>query len=338
MRAATAGLALVLSAAASSDARRQGEPEDAPEVLIEVGARLPPLAFGELHQSPARVFSELYGRALLLATFDYWSRPCVPAVQVLREVEEALARRGLSVLAVTREAPRKTLPWVERHRASYAFTFDATATLARALGDEEAPLAVLVDGFGEVLWIGPPARLPPAEVERALAGVLATPVWEWPSAARPIAARLQAGEYAAALAAAEALGASGGFDVAALVRARVADELARVEQRLAAGTRFEAYRLARRLERELAGLPESARVAELLAELRAEPVVRRELEAEERLLALEHRRRGLRHPREIRALRDELAAFADEAEFVALATRARALAQALERRLGEGER
>ena len=73
------------------------------------------------------------------------------------------------------------------------------------------PFSVLVDPFGTILWSGHPMQLKEGQIERALEGAFAAPVWSWPEAARALAQPLARGDLRAARTLADTLGPNAEF-------------------------------------------------------------------------------------------------------------------------------
>jgi len=338
-RGALALCALVPSAwpAAGQDAAAQGKAghaaaRDALDA-VEVGAQLPPIALTDLRQSPARSFAEYYGRALLIEFFDYWSRPCAAVVPTLNQMQDLLGPRGLALVSVTKEAPRKTVPWIAEHGVRYAYAFDPTGALYQAFDVDETPRVVLVDACGTVRWMGSPERIRPRLVQLALENALEKPVWEWPESARALAVPLQAGHYADALGRATALGVVDGFDPSAVLHARIDALVAHFERRITGPEPWPAVRFGRQLASDLAPLPEAQRVATRLAERLADPEVKSQVEAYDQWLAFDRRRRNLRGVKQIRDLRDEVKVFVDAQAGHPIETDARELLERLDQLL-----
>lgn len=303
---------------------------------LGVGDKLSLGALEGLTQTAARSPAEFYGRAVLLEFFAHWFRPAAASVPRLNGLEAKFGARGLSVVAVTSEAPLKTEPWIQRVGARYAYGYDRANQFLAALG-ASLPCAVLLDPYGTVVWTGNPALLADAEIEAALSGALARPIWEWPEEARALAGPLARGEYAAALQLAVTLPAQDGLDFTSLVAGRVADLLARFDGLLTRSEFTPALRLGARLELELAGLPEGAALAAHLARMRADPAIVREAEATARLEGLERSLPGIRKLAQLNRLRADLLAFLESRPGSRLEARARELLAQLDSVMEQGQ-
>lgn len=312
-------------------------PAPAPRPVLEVGDSLPPVVIEELAQTPARSFSEFYGRAVLLEFFAYWCAPCAQSVPHLNELQETYGPRGLSVLAVTTEKAKKTLPWIEKNGVEYAWGRDP-GELHSLFGVQSIPSAVLVDSFGTVQWKGDPRRLRGDIIEGVLAGTLAKPVWEWPEEARPLAGLLERSEFAAALETAAMLPASEGFDAQAIVRGRVAPMLARFDSLIEGKDYVTAFELGERLEKGLATLPEGLQLGARLKELRADPEIARIVAAEARVLELEAGLAAVRKQADAKTLRDQVVEFLASKPGEKCERRAKVLLETLDRGLAKAKK
>lgn len=312
----------------------QDEPAPAPpRPTLEVGDLLPPVVVEDLSQTKATVFSDFYGRAVLLEFFAHWCGPCALSVPHLNELQEKYGARGLSVLAVTTESAKKTLPWIEKNAVEYAWGRDTSGELHRLFQIRSIPSAALIDAFGTVLWTGDPRRLRDETIESALTGVLPRPVWEWPEDARPLARLLEKGEFATAMQGAAKLPAPEGFDLQAIVRGRIAPLLAKFDGLVERSEYTDAFQLGERLEKGLATLPEGEKMTARMNELRADPEITRHVASEIRILELEARANVLRKPADAQQLRGEVAAFLESKPGSKFEPRAKILLAALDRGL-----
>ena len=164
--------------------------------------------------------------AVLVEFFAYWCGPCAKQVPHMNELSERLGPRGLSILGVASEheeaEKKKTLAFVEKHGFAFGHAFDTTSKLSAYFRVQSIPFSVLVDPSGVVVWSGHPARLTDELIEKALAGALKTPLWEWPAPAQPLADLVRQGKYAQALELARTLEVEiDGVQAAALVQQRI---------------------------------------------------------------------------------------------------------------------
>ena len=302
---------------------------------LAVGDTLPPLVLEELAQTQAKSFSDFYGRAVLIEFFAHWCAPCAISVKHLNELQETYGPRGLVVLGVTHENMKKTAAWIEKNAAQYAYGLDPTGDIYRLFQIESIPSAVLVDSFGTVQWTGRPAGLRGDTIEGLLADVLPKPVWEWPEAARPLAAMLAKGEFAKALQEAAKVPAQDGLDFAAIVRGRFTPLAARFEQLVSTADYGKALDLGAWLEKGLASLPEGEKVAARMKELRDDPAIMRKVNDGERIFQLETSMGTVRKAADAQKLRNEVATFLDTKPSEDIERRGKILLDTLDRNLAK---
>jgi len=322
-------------AAAAAQTAAQVAPQTAAQAVPKPGERLPAgIELQGLKKTAATRLSDFYGRAVLLDFFAYWCVPCAQAVPHLNELHQQYDERGLSVVGVTWEGPKKTEPWLEKYGVAYATGYDAGSGLQRLFQINSIPFAVLLDAEGVIAWTGDPRHLTPERIERALDGASTQPVWSWPEAARALAVPLYQGHYAAALEQAKSIGASERFDPLVFLQERVRTTLmlqpSRMIQR---GDYSEAFQVAERLTRELAGLPEAETLAAYVEQARQDPEVQAGLAMHTRLLELEKRAAAVRNAEDGQKLRVEVEAFAKEVAGKRLEKRTQALLDNLDRAL-----
>jgi len=292
----------------------------------------------DLSQTQARSFSEFYGRAVLFEFFAYWCAPCAQTVPHLNELQAKYGARGLSVVGVTTDNGKKTLPWVEKNGVEYAWGRDTSGELHQLFQIQAIPSAVLIDAFGTVVWTGDPRRLNDETLEGVLADTLERPVWEWPEDARPIAGLLERAEFATALQEAEKLPALEGFDLQGLVRGRIAPLLARFDGLVDSAEYGAAFELGERLEKGLATLPEGTKLNARLGELRSDPEITRAVSEEKSIDGLEARAGALRKAVDAQQLRTDVAAFLDSKPGERFGRRAKILLDMLDRGLAKAKK
>jgi peroxiredoxin len=303
-----------------------------PALAQEPGERLPPITLERLTQSQARSFDEFTGRVVLLEFFAHWCQPCALSVKHLNELEATFGARGFSVVGVTMDKAADAEPWIAKTKAGYAYGYDAGGKLHEHFDIQKTgiPFSVLVDPFGTILWSGHPMSLKDGQIERALEGVFATPIWGWPDAARALAQPLARGDLGAARTLADTLGAEADFARARLDE-RVAAMGAHFERQCAREDYAEAFTWAERVGKECAGLPLAATVAARVAELRADPEVARTLALGERLAELERRTAKVKDMAQGDELRAEVERLVAECKGKKLERKARKLLEAIDR-------
>jgi thiol-disulfide isomerase/thioredoxin len=296
------------------------------------GDRLPPVALEGLTKSEARSFDEYTGRVLLLEFFAHWCGPCAMSVPHLNELQKTYGERGFSVVGVTMDKPADAEPWIAKVKARYAYGYDKSGKLHELFAIQKTgiPFSVLVDPFGTILWTGHPMSLKEAQIERALEGVLAPPIWTWPEPARALAQPLARGELGAARAALTTLGEVAEFASARLDE-REAAMGAEVERLAAREDYAEAFRFAERVAKECAGRPVAATVAAKVAALKADSEVERTLALGARLFELEQRADKIKNMDEGDALRADVERLVADCQGKKLERRAKRLLEAIDR-------
>jgi thiol-disulfide isomerase/thioredoxin len=227
------------------------------------GSELRSVELVDFQLTKAKSFEDFLGRTVLLEFFAHWCGPCGAQVPHLNELHKTWSEQGLSIVAVTstREDRDKTQAWLESRGVKYAVALDPDGRLASWFGIRGIPHAVLVAPDGKILWRGHPAELTEEQLKTAVVGALAKPIWEYPA----VHAELSKGRYAAALAAADQLGAE--VPIAKLLRERVAAKLTAVQAAREAGDYLTAQEMSEKVAAELAGLPEAVTAAEILTAL-----------------------------------------------------------------------
>ena len=300
---------------------------------LKAGDRLPPVELQGLTQTPATAFADYTGRTVLLEFFAHWCGPCASSVPHLNELQAKYAARGFSIVAVTSETAKKTEPWVKKFEVGYAYGYDPERKLQQLFQFQGIPFGALIDPHGNVVWTGHPMRLTDAEIEKALAGALTKPLWEWSAEARPLADALKGGEWARALELSRGLAPADGLDYAALVQARLEVQLGSFTSLLEEKDYPRAVELGTLLEKGLASAPEGVAVVERMKALRADPEVMKIVTGTARMTDLESRAGRLRNAEEAEKLRTEVAAFVKDQAGGKLERRAQSLLEALDRAL-----
>jgi hypothetical protein len=167
---------------------------------------------------------------------------------------------------VTDEGEAETVKWVEEKGAKYAYGYDRGGKLASYFKVSGIPAAVLVDAKGIVVWQGHPSGVTDALIEKAVAGALPKPQWEWPASTKAVKAALLKRQYKAALdEAAKLTEADGGPGITQAIRSIVESRVAGLKSTYASGD----FLGTETAGGALAGLPERDAVEALLAELDA---------------------------------------------------------------------
>lgn len=188
---------------------------------------------------------------------------------------------------MTDESASLTEPWIAKHEASYPYAYDKGGKLKRWFGVSGIPHAVLVDATGTVVWRGHPATLRESEIEEHLAGTLAKPLYEWPSAAKGVAKKLTKGDLAGALEDARAL--SEGDDgpaIATQIQGLIDGRVKQVEGWLAAGNYLDVVDAGADLAKGLKGHEAQAVVEGFVAQVDAKDDAKDVIDAQKRIRKL----------------------------------------------------
>jgi hypothetical protein len=146
--------------------------------------------------------------------------------------------QGLSIIGVTDEPEEPTKKWVADKGARYPYAYEKGSELKRAIGLRGYPHAALIDPSGTIVWTGHPARLERDTIEKALAGALNHPVFDWPEALGSAANSFVRGDYGKALIAARTeaeRGEAGADDVVASLEKFTEFQVERAARWVAAG-------------------------------------------------------------------------------------------------------
>lgn len=160
---------------------------------------------------------------------------------------------------MTDEGKKDTEPWIADKGVKYAYAYDKGGKLTGQLGVPGFPHAVLVDPSGKIVWEGLPAELKPDDIQKATAGALTKPMWEWTAPTKDVRNALLKHKYADALAGAEKLSeADSGPAIKTAIQGMISGRVAAMKSALGASDFLAASEAAADLQQELAGLPEAA--------------------------------------------------------------------------------
>lgn len=195
------------------------------------------------------------------------------------------------MLGVTHEPKSPTEGFVEATGMRYAYGYDTSMELMRALGVRAFPTAVLVDPGGVIVWQGHPGELSERIVEKALAGALTTPVWEWPKSGKSARKAIGKRAYGKALEALAKLEEPWANEARASITTMATAWVDSIESALEAGN----YRYVREGLSEgktrLDGIEElETRLAELADRYKADPAAKEGLKLQDKLDKLLDRR------------------------------------------------
>jgi len=187
----------------------------------------------------------------------------------------------------------------------YAYAYDKGGKLARFFGVSGIPHSVLVDGNGTVVWAGHPAGLTDSLITQATQGTLPLPLWEWPSEAKAVRSALQKKAFKTAIDAAADLSADArGEEIRAALKGMVQSRMEFLEGALAKGDFLTVVETSASLKKELAGLPEEARVGEIASQVAADDKAQEVLKGQQKLAKI--RAKGARKEKDVRAAISDL--------------------------------
>jgi hypothetical protein len=98
----------------------------------------------------------------------------------MNELQSKLGPRGLTIVGVTGEPKGPTEKWIKDKGATCGYAYDKGNAFHTASKAGGWPHAILVNAAGKVVWTGHPSSVQEAQVEEALVGALAKPLWELP--------------------------------------------------------------------------------------------------------------------------------------------------------------
>jgi hypothetical protein len=180
---------------------------------------------------------------------------------------------------VTNESAGQTEDFVEDTGAKYAYAYDKGGKLKRWFGVSGIPHAILVDPTGMVVWRGHPASLKGADIEPALKGSLATPLYAFGKEAKGVKKALAKGKWAKAVAEADALGEAGAGlqkSLADLIDMRAAV----LDTAWEAGDYHLAQRMAESNAKQFADLPQAETAEQILTDLKKDKDKQKVLKAQ----------------------------------------------------------
>jgi hypothetical protein len=188
---------------------------------------------------------------------------------------------------VTDEPAKLTEPWVEKKGAKYAYAYDKGGKLARYFGVGGIPHAVLVDASGKIAWSGHPGALDDRTIEKAVAGALPKPLWEWPASAKAVKTAVQKRMWADAITAAAKLSETdGGPVIAEALKQLVAGRIASMKRALDAGDLLNAQESASQLAKSLGAMPEKSEADTVLAAIKANKEAPKIIKAQQQIRAI----------------------------------------------------
>jgi len=208
---------------------------------------------------------------------------CAAQVPHLNQLQRTFEKQGLTVVGVTGESVEDTEPWIEQHKAEFAYGY--SPGLLAFFGVTSLPYAVLVNSQGTIVWKGHPAALGEDWIKIAVRGSIQEPLYAWPPAAAAAKEALVRRRYAPALQAAKDLDPR----YAKMIKRRMAHLVGSMERATKRKDYLLAKELALRVFRQCEGLPQQETARERLRELKASPEISRLIEAQLQLRNLVQR-------------------------------------------------
>ncbi len=123
--------------------------------LFEVPAGIrPELNLPDLSGQP-RNLGEFTGKVLLINFWASWCRPCIEEVPGIQRLIEVMAEKPFAVLGVNvGEAERRVQTTVKRLRMEFPVLLDKDSAEFNSWGANVLPTAYVLDGSGQVRYIG----------------------------------------------------------------------------------------------------------------------------------------------------------------------------------------
>ncbi len=109
----------------------------------------------------------LKGRVVLLEFWGTWCAPCVRAMPEIQKLHERYQDRGLTVLAISYEAPSAMRPFLAKNAYTMPVGSDPARKVVDAYGIRSWPTSIVLDKEGKVAHLGSPYDAERA-VEKAL--------------------------------------------------------------------------------------------------------------------------------------------------------------------------
>lgn len=113
------------------------------------------------------MLESLRGRVVMLEFWGTWCGPCVRSMPEVQKLHDRYRERGLTVVAISREAPGEMTPFLEEHGYTMLVGSDPEKKVIGAYGVRSWPTTVVVGKDGNVAWIGSPYGAE-AAIEKAL--------------------------------------------------------------------------------------------------------------------------------------------------------------------------
>jgi len=160
------------------------------------GEKAPPVEPKEwINAPPNPSWSTFRGRLVLVEKWATWCGPCRQSIPHLGDLHGKYAKKGLTIIGVSDEAPGTVKPFIEKLNVAYIIGIGG----AEGYKTEGIPHAWLVGADGTVAWEGHPLELKEATIEEHLRGVRLAPEFKLPKELASAQKLLDAEKYGAAI-------------------------------------------------------------------------------------------------------------------------------------------
>ena len=96
-------------------------------------------------------FADLRGKVVMINFWATWCPPCRKELPDLEALYEAYASKGLVILGISDEDPKKVEPFVRKHRLSFPVLLDPTRTVNEMFAIKGIPKTFIYDRQGRIV-------------------------------------------------------------------------------------------------------------------------------------------------------------------------------------------
>ncbi|HLQ37537.1 MAG TPA: TlpA disulfide reductase family protein [Planctomycetota bacterium] len=142
----------------------------------KIGEAAPPITLStwlNVEAGKAPTLESLHGRVVMLEFWGTWCAPCVRAMPEVQKLHDRYRERGLTVLAISYEAPEAMKPFLVQNGYTMVVGSDPEKKVVTAYGIRGWPSTYVIDKDGKLAYVGDPYSAE-AAVEKAL-GVESSP-------------------------------------------------------------------------------------------------------------------------------------------------------------------
>jgi thiol-disulfide isomerase/thioredoxin len=127
----------------------------APAARAPVTHSLPSVSLRTLDDQPAQLEKVLAGRVGLISLWATWCEACRDELDALSRLADRAGPRGATVVAIAvGEKRAQVQAFVHEHPLRAVQLVDEDYRLADALGARRVPTTLVVDGAGQILYVG----------------------------------------------------------------------------------------------------------------------------------------------------------------------------------------